>query len=172
MDVSKCDVREFEKDLFPWVSCRCELNLCSMLGQNVRWSRSRNLLQGARWPCELVFSLLASQKCDLGEVEKTMLRGVCLAGKPIFSLLGGTKCDLEEVEKTMIQGVKGSRKSFSAFWPTQNATWMMCVYVAPLKCVYIYIYTLFNGATVPTNSFSAFCPAEGRIRLHKARRLI
>jgi hypothetical protein len=43
----------------------------------------------------------------------------------IICLLMVAKCDYDEVDIAMFLGVKARAKSFSAFWSTFNATWVM-----------------------------------------------
>jgi hypothetical protein len=45
-----------------------------------------------------------------------------LALKTFFCLKTCQNCYSGEVEKAMFQGVAGNANSFSAFWPSQNAT--------------------------------------------------
>ena len=50
---------------------------------------------------ELIFFLLTSPKCDLGEVEKAMFQGLACQFELIFGLFTVPKCDLVLVEKLM-----------------------------------------------------------------------
>jgi len=54
---------------------------------------------------ELIFFLLTSPKCYLGEVEKAMFQGLACHFELIFGLFIIPICDLVEVEKPMFQGL-------------------------------------------------------------------
>jgi len=71
---------------------------------------------------EHIFFFLTTPICDLGEVEKAMFEGLLSHFELIFSLLNIPKCDLGEVDKAMFQGSHVTLNSFSASWPSQNAT--------------------------------------------------
>ena len=70
---------------------------------------------------EVVFFLLTSPKCDLGEVEKATLQEVACHFELIFGLLTILKCVLDEVGKATFQG------TLNLFWTcglAKNAFWM------------------------------------------------
>ena len=55
--------------------------------------------------CKLIFFLLTSPKCDLGEIEKAMSQDFTCHFELIFGLFTIAKCELVEIEKSMFQGL-------------------------------------------------------------------
>jgi hypothetical protein len=49
-------------------------------------------------PCKYFFYILAGRKCDLDEVEKSVLKGVDWPFENIFCLRAGPTCDMGQVE--------------------------------------------------------------------------
>ena len=78
--------------------------------------------------CELIFCLMTNPKCDLDEVEKAMIQVVV-----IFWFLTNRKCDFFYSIKLWFKWSNCYRKSISASWQAQNATWMTAMFIG-LAC--------------------------------------
>jgi len=73
------------------------------------------LLQGAAWHFQHIFGLWISPKYYIGEFNKATFLVVGRYCELIFCLKTNTKCDLDEVEKTIIQVVEWHNEEILCF---------------------------------------------------------
>jgi len=76
--------------------------------------------------CELIFPLLTSPKCDMGEVGR-MIHVVEWYFKYIFCFLTAENTTFFKSIKRRFNWSNGTQKSFSASSQGQNSTWMKSI---------------------------------------------
>jgi len=76
------------------------------------------------WLLNVIFCFLTCTKFDFGEFEKAMFPVVAKHFATNFLPLDQPKMRLGWVEKAMFQGLNFILNTFSACWPSENATWV------------------------------------------------
>lgn len=90
-----------------------------------------SMLQGVDWPGKIIFNLLARLKTTWASSRNLMHQWVACTRELIFWLLDGSMCKLCEVVKLYLRGSPGPENSFPASWPCRNGTLLSRVIDVP-----------------------------------------